>query len=297
MSGSRTLKLGLAVLVLSAVRCETVRSASLSNFIDFSLPNPAGGTALVPGRLYAPPEAASGPRPFILFLHGAGESGVNNTLQVNGNIDNLLAEAKRRGAYLYAPQTNNAWGNATTNARVMSMVDKALAELNVDGGRLYVTGLSMGGGGTWNFLNSYKSRWAAGVPICGVSPATGFAPASLLDMPIWAFHARDDATVGVATSRTVFNSLLAANGEPPPTYLTNSRLDRVDSFFKSASRDIQYTEYWSGGHGIWPRVYNTPAMYDWLFSHSIPEPNGAALALVAAATLSSSTRRSPLKAR
>lgn len=61
-------------------------------------------------------------------MHGAGESGTNNAAQVNGNIDNLLAEAKRRGAFLYAPQTNGGWSSATILDRVASMLDRALAE-------------------------------------------------------------------------------------------------------------------------------------------------------------------------
>src|SRR5262245_8578626 len=88
--------------------------AHVANFRDFSLTE--RGSVVLPGRLYVPPEAASNPaqpRPFITFLHGGGESGSNNVSQVNGNIDNLLAEAKRRGAFLYAPQTPNNWSSAT----------------------------------------------------------------------------------------------------------------------------------------------------------------------------------------
>src|SRR5215211_7046098 len=89
-------------------------AANVADFIDFSLRN-ASNQVVLPGRLYVPPEAASDPttpRPLILFMHGAGEDGTNNTSQVNGNIDNLLAEAKRRGAFLYAPQTTSNWSSA-----------------------------------------------------------------------------------------------------------------------------------------------------------------------------------------
>ena len=261
-------------------------AASLSDFVDFTMPNPGIGSPLLPRRIYVPPEAANGPRPLILFLHGAGESGINNTAQVNGNIDNLLFEAKRRGAYLYAPQTNNGWGNTTTNGRVMSMIDRAMFEQSINTNRLYVTGLSMGGGGAWNFLSFYGDRFAAGVPICGVAPMTGFLSSNLLDEPIWAFHARNDATVNVSNSRNRINGILAAAGQPPPAYPGSG-----DFQFDAATLDLHYTEYASGGHGIWPRVYATPAMYDWLFAHAIPEPSSLTLLASMALSLIAQRRR------
>lgn len=285
-SGRYRVLLAFAMCTLSS----HVDAANINDFAVFNLTS--GASTLLRGRLYIPPEASQpGPRPLILFMHGAGESGTNNTLQVNGNIDNLLAEAKRRGAFLYAPQTNNGWGNATTNGRVMEMVDAALAQYNVDPRRLYVTGLSMGGGGTWNMLDDYGDRFAAGVPICGVSPVAPFSAIGMLDEPIWAFHARNDGTVSVGTSRSVYNNMLLASGEPLPTYLALNA--PTDSHFDSVNHDIQYTEYYTGGHGIWGRVYNTPALYDWMFSHtSVPEPAGVTLLALSTVLLRASRRRS-----
>src|SRR5215203_4043570 len=125
-------------------------AANVADFIDFSLRN-ASNQVILPGRLYVPPEAMSDPttpRSFILFFHGAGENGTNNLNQINGNIDNLLAEAKRRGAYLYAPQTTSNWTSTTLTTNVMTMIGQAKTNQNVDEDRLYVTGLSNGGGGT-----------------------------------------------------------------------------------------------------------------------------------------------------
>src|SRR3954451_1958058 len=142
-------------------------AANVADFIDFSLRNVRNQVTL-PGRLYVPPEATSDPttpRPFILFFHGAGEDGTNNTSQINGNIDNLLAEAKRRGAFLYAPQTTNNWSSTTTTGDVLTMVQSAEATLNVDRSRLYITGLSNGGGGTWNMVSRYPKVFAAALPI------------------------------------------------------------------------------------------------------------------------------------
>src|SRR6478752_4651446 len=143
----RQLHVFIGVLAAFVLIPRVVPAANVADFIDFSLRNPRNQVTL-PGRLYVPPEAASDPttpRPFILFFHGAGEDGTNNTSQINGNIDNLLAEAKQRGAFLYAPQTTNNWSSTAITTNVMTMVSLAETTQNVDAHRLYVTGLSNGG--------------------------------------------------------------------------------------------------------------------------------------------------------
>lgn len=94
----------ICVIAAAVLPANLLFAASITDFADFSLRDSAGNDVL-PGRIYVPPEASldpSTPRPFLLFLHGAGEDGTNNTSQINSNIDNLLAEAKLKGAYLYA---------------------------------------------------------------------------------------------------------------------------------------------------------------------------------------------------
>jgi predicted peptidase len=263
-------------------------AANINDFINFS------DTSL-PGRLYVPPQAATEPRPLIVFLHGAGESGSNNTAQVNGNIDNLLAAAKARGAYLYAPQTSVGWNSATVIDRVMSMVERASAEQNVDELRFYATGLSMGGGGTWNIINRHGDRFAAAAPICAVLPATGYSAANLAEVPTWAFHAKNDSTVSYTTTRSVIANMLATTGEAPPTYPSRAT---ADFLFQSTTLDLRHTEYASGGHGIWGKVYNTPALYDWMFAHAlVPEPSAGALILMTGLGLIGAGRRSGARRR
>jgi poly(3-hydroxybutyrate) depolymerase len=284
-------------------------AANVADFVDFSLRN-ASNQVILPGRLYVPPEAASDPttpRPFILFFHGAGEDGTNNTSQINGNIDNLLAEAKRRGAFLYAPQTTNNWSSTTLTANVMTMISRAETTQNVDEQRLYVTGLSNGGGGTWNMASRYPGVFAAALPICGVTPASDFSALRLLNEPVWAFHARNDTVVSVSVTQGVVNKILSAAHEPLPSYPTaRSTTDffisnpdlalhrTVEDLIRSAggvpeylipgsNLDLMYYELATGGHGIWPAVYSAPFVYDWLFAHSIvPEPSSFAALLTAA---------------
>jgi predicted peptidase len=282
--------------LLFAALASKVPDANVADFADFSLKS--GASTILPGRLYVPPEASlpGAERPFILFLHGAGEAGTNNSAQVNGNIDNLLAAAKLRGAYLYAPQSTGAWSSTTLTSNVMTMINRALGEQHVDADRLYVTGLSNGGGGTWNMLNRYPDAFAAAIPICGVAPASDFVASRLVNEPIAAFHARNDPTVSVATSRNVLNNILTQAHESLPAY--PSTRDTTTTFvFSAASHDLNYVEFPTGGHGIWPVVYGTPEVYDWLFAHTlaVPEPSAMLIAAVAMIGLIHSRRRTQRK--
>lgn len=272
------------------IHAAACNAASIADFANFSLTS--GGNTLLPGRLYIPPAAVgdpSTPRPLVLFLHGAGESGTNNAAQVNGNIDNLLAEAKRREAFLYAPQTNGGWSSATILNRIAGMLDRALVEQPIDPTRVYVTGLSMGGGGTWNMIARFEDRFAAAVPICAVSPNSSFVPGAMNDMPIWAFHARDDGVVSYTSTRNVIAGILTAAGEPLPSYPARPSGDFA---YLSPTIDLRHTEYRTGGHGIWGRVYNTPEVYEWMFAHSlIPEPASVTIAAIGVAMGLSRLRR------
>jgi predicted peptidase len=286
----RIFKIFVLSLALLSTIAPRARAANPAEFTDFSLRS--GATTLLPGRLYVPPESVADPttdRPFIVFLHGGGEAGSNNTAQVNANIDNLLAEAKRRGAFLYAPQSPGAWSTTSLTANVMTMVDRGLTEFPVNKNKLYITGLSNGGGGTWNMLSRYPDRFAAAVPICGVTPASDFTPARLVDIPIAAFHARNDTVVSANVSRTTYNRILTAAGETLPTYPTLA--NAPDFAHSAASHDLSYVEFALGGHGIWTPVYNSPPLYNWLFSHALPEPSGAGIAWLSLAFIACRRRK------
>lgn len=261
----RSVSWTVCVLAFIAV-VSAARAASVADFLNYSM-------AGLPGRLYVPPEASipGDDRPFILFMHGAGEIGTNNVSQINANIDNLLDAAKQQGAFVYAPQANGSWGDTTRTTNVMSMIDQALTSYNIDPDRLYVTGLSMGGGGTWNMLNRFDGRFAAGLPICGVLPSGVFTASNLVDTSTWAFHARNDTTVSPTTSRTVVNQIIGAASQSPLTFpATNEPYSTV--LYSNDQVGIKYTEWPDGGHGIWNRVYDTPEVYDWMFSQTLDPP-------------------------
>ncbi len=282
-----------SLTLLSCMLVGTTWAADVNEFIDFSLGGPTDRRPVL-GRLYVPPEAADSERPFVLFLHGAGESGRDNVSQVNGNIDNLFDEVKSRGAFLYAPQTVlGNWSDSTLTNNVMAMIDQAMIDYNVDPNRVYVTGLSLGGGGTWNMLNRFGDRFAAGLPIAPIAPSGDFDPTNFLDQSVWVVHARDDNIVPADASRQTTNRILTAAGQSALRYPNLSNRSTLFDY-EDPVLDYRYTELPEGGHGIWFGVYRTPAVHDWLFSRSlvIPEPTTLAMCLTLAAICAATTRKS-----
>ena len=277
-------------------------AADIADFVDYSLLSPRGPVAL-PGRLYIPPEAAASPRPLMVFLHGAGAIGTNNTTQVLHTPDYLLDEAKRRGAYLYLPQAPIGWASLSSIDNVATMIDRLVADGSADARRLYATGYSNGGGGTWNLLSRHPDTFAAALPIAGVAPAAGFTPANLLSTPIFAVHARDDATVSVDRSRIAIASIITAAGATPPIYdrrstqnffvfnpsipLHQELATMIDPFttrsypFSHPDLDVLYYEGAAGGHSGPVGMYYIPVTYDWMFSHALPVPEPGALTVAA----------------
>jgi predicted peptidase len=141
-------------------------------------------------------------------------------------------------------------------------------------------------------LSRFPERFAAGVPICAVWPTGDFDAVEVGEIPIWAFHARDDSVVPVQATRDVINALLSVAGEPLPMYPPLPPTPVTSDFnYASTELDLKYSEYRFGGHGIWGRVYFNPGLYEWMFARStIPEPASALTALVALAAMANNVR-------
>jgi len=278
-------------------------AADLADFADYSLRN-SSGQVLMPGRLYIPPEASNtaSPRPFMLYLHGGGARGTDNTTQILQTPDYMLEEAKARGAFLYVPQMADTWASNTMVDYVMSMIDRAIIERNVDNNRLYATGYSNGGGGTWSLLSRNHGRFAAAIAMSGIAPAPGFNASNLLGTAILALHARDDNTVPVLRSRTIVDGILIAAHEPTPPYSDaedlNSVLlvsnpdvafhrevaaslppDTVNVLISHKNLDLMYFESPDGDHTGLLGAFYSPEVYGWLFDHSLAVPEPASLVL------------------
>jgi predicted peptidase len=293
------------ILLLAAVATAppSVRAANLADFTDYSLRTVAGLTVL-PGRLYIPPEAASDlatPRPLMVYLHGGGAIGTDNVTQILHTPDYMVEEAKLRGAFLYVPQTPTGWSSLTSINAAMTMINRAVADLHADDDRLYAAGYSNGGGGVWNLLNGNRDRFAAAFTLSAVAPAPGFAAGNLVDTPIFAMHARDDASVPVARTREVVSAILTAAGHARPAYpslrsplelivanpvlpfhqavLANATPDVATVFpISNGDLDLLYYEAREGGHTGLLGIFYVPPIYDWMFQHSlVPEPSAALL--------------------
>ena len=281
-------RLLLIAFCATSFLCSHVNAAVITDFEDVSEPG-------LPGRLYVPPEASESARPLILYLHGAGEQGDDNSRQVGPHINNLLSIAKENGAFVYAPQAVafsgiHNWNDVNRIDQVKGMLDKIMMEQNTDQRRVYVTGISMGGGGTWNMASRYPDTFAAAAPIAGVKTDDSFDPTNLIGKPTWAYHARDDDLITKNRSRTVVNGILQAAGKPTLTFPSDD--DLLTQFeFSDEAIGLNYTELATGGHRIWNEVYETPDFERWLFAQAIPEPNSFTLVLSAIALLVLGNRR------
>jgi predicted esterase len=251
----------------------------------------------------------------MVYLHGGGAAGTNNVTQIEQTPDQLVAEAKARAAYLYVPQAASTWASEAAVDSVMTMINRAIAERNADPNRLYATGYSNGGGGTWNLLNRNPKRFAAALTVSSVAPLPTFNPANLLGTAIFTLHARDDASVPVGRTRSVVNGILAAAGASLPNYgtvpstshllianpqiafhsaLMSDQLPETTLFtVTSPNLDLIYFDTYNGGHTDLLGIFWAPPVYDWMFDHSLvsPEPNAALLAIIAAVLVATSRRQ------
>lgn len=248
-------------LVVPMKPSHAVEDAVLDAFEERSVTVDDGGHALeFRYRLLRPEASATGVRyPVVLFLHGAGERGDDNEAQLKF-LPRWMAEAdnrRRHPCFLIAPQcrTDHAWAPIDWKrkqplplaerptpdlAAAVAALDAVLAGEPADPARVYVTGLSMGGYGTWDLACRSPERFAAALPICGGGDPA--AAARLTALPVWCFHGGEDPLVPAALSRSMIDAIVAAGGVP-----IHSELPGV-------------------GHDSWSPAYRNPAVLDWLFA-------------------------------
>ena len=211
-------------------------------------------------RILKPSKIEAGKKyPLVLFLHGAGERGDNNAAQLThgGTLFSSPKNREKYPAYVIFPQCPNGkrwvevnWNEKAPHASPKEpsapmrltklMLDQFIKANPVDPDRIYVMGLSMGGFGTWDFLQRYPAVAAAAVPICG--GADNSSADKLKHVAIWAFHGSADTTVWPQRSRSMVDEL------------------------KKASGNVRYTEYDKVGHDSWSRAFAEPELLPWLFA-------------------------------
>jgi lysophospholipase L1-like esterase/dienelactone hydrolase len=249
----------------------------------------------LPYRLYYPYKYNHSLKyPVILTLHGAGERGTDNNAQIAlHRLAEIWAEDSmqaRHNCFVVAPQCPadpGKWVNVPAWTSVFystqsitesaslgiarSLLDSLVREFPVDTNRQYVTGLSMGGYGTWDLIARTPARFAAAVPFSG-GLDTGRAPA-MRNIPIWTFHGALDGTVPPAATRSIMRTLFPGLGVSVTcytcqyaTYFAGSTMTRAAllSAIDAGAKKL-YTEYTDGSHDIWTKSYNDTMLAHWLF--------------------------------
>jgi len=194
---------------------------------------------------------ASGPKrwPLMLFLHGAGERGSDIWKVTAHGPPKNVAQNPDFPFIVVSPQCPD--GEVWSSESLLALLDKVMKELKVDPERVYLTGLSMGGYGTWDLGLKHPEKFAAIVPICGGGEliwtllAEGEKKQALQSLGVWAFHGGKDPIVPLDESQRM-----------------------IDLLKKTGVKDAKLTVYPEAGHDSWTETYRNPELYEWLLSHS-----------------------------
>ena len=217
----------------------------------------------MPYRLYIPDDYDCGEEyPLVFFLHGAGERGDDNEKQLAIGIRHMFWEGSPAyKSIIVAPQcacdkrwVDIDWDYGVFNRKqvketrelqtAMTILKEVMEFCNVDKDRVYVTGISMGGYGTFDALARHGSWFAAGVPVCGGCDPETDAKANRR-IPLWMFHGSADTTVPPVGSRLMYAKIRSMGGDK-----------------------VRYTEYSGMNHGIWDNAYSDREMVLWMFAQS-----------------------------
>ena len=177
--------------------------------------------------------------PLMLFLHGSGERGTNLDLVKKNGPPKLVEEGKDFPFIIISPQCPEGqwWSVDVLNA----LLDKLIRKYRIDEDRIYLTDLSMGGFGTWDFAQKHPERFAAIAPVCGGGDTINID--EMKSVPAWAFHGGKDNVVPPQRSKDMVNALTNNGGE------------------------AKLTIYPDDGHDSWTHTYNNEELYQWLLSH------------------------------
>ena len=197
-------------------------------------------SAEVPYLLYLPESyKTDAALPLMLFLHGRGESDGPLSVVAKWGPPLLVSRGEKLPYILLSPQCpkEDNWSSATQQARLLELLDSIVNKFGANKNRIYLTGLSMGGSGSWRMAANHPERFAAVVPICGRGALTDAD--KLKSLPIWFFCGDQDG---------VFKS--------------NDEL--VQAIKNAGSQSIRFTSLENIGHNSWSAAYATPDLYQWL---------------------------------
>jgi predicted peptidase len=254
---SMTLFLGALLMALAedALHVEPGKQLPQSVAIRAANDDGTSGDIRLRYMLFVPQDYQTGgePWPLLLFLHGYGECSDTDLERVKIHGPAKIVDSRPDFPFvLVTPQHPplerdmklivNAW----KPDELMPLLDHVAKHLNIDPARVYVTGLSMGGYGTWRLAAAQPARFAAAVPICGGGEPENMA-AGLRSVPIWAFHGAKDQVVPLAESEEMVAAVRQAGG------------------------DVRLTVYPDVEHDSWVKTYDNQEVYDWLLAHRRPK--------------------------
>lgn len=184
------------------------------------------------------------PAPLIVFLNGRGECGTDGVKQTTQGLGNAIRADP--GAWPFVcvfpqkPDFDSTW--LDHEALVLGVIEKTRGEQNIDPDRIYLTGLSQGGRGTWAIGTRHPDLFAALAPICGFGPDEQLGT-NLKGLPIWAFHGEADRVVSAAESQRLAKAASERGG------------------------DVKLTLYLGVDHNSWDKAYREEHLGDWLLAH------------------------------
>ena len=186
------------------------------------------------------------PLPLIIYLHGSSRRGRDLELVKANGLPPLLDKKDDFEFAVASPQalSNHSWQRCWQPDDLVLLLDHLLATHHLDPNRVYLTGLSMGGYGTWATITKHPDRFAAAAPICGGGDPT--RAKDIGSLPVWAFHGDEDRIVPIERSREMVSAITAAGG--------NAKL----------------TAYPGVGHDSYTRTYANPELYAWFLRHVRP---------------------------
>lgn len=184
--------------------------------------------------------------PLLMFLHGGGEKGDNiNRVLIHGPA-RLASEGKDFPFIIISPQCPREYSWTDIMDELIALYDHISDSYSVDKNRLYITGLSMGGSGTWALIEKYPEKFAAAAPICGSGGNKRIARRRLKNLPIWVFHGAKDDVISLSHSE-----------------------EMVDAIKEGGNKNIKFTVYPEAGHDSWTETYNNPKLYEWFLEHTV----------------------------
>ena len=181
--------------------------------------------------------------PLILFLHGAGERGSDLDSVKRHGIPKIVETNPDFPFIAVSPQCpEDSWWTSELHT-INGLIEEIVEKYQVDTSRIYLTGLSMGGFGTWSLASMFPERFAAIAPVCGGGEVRQILR-SLVEIPIWTFHGQKDDVIPFSRSEEIVTAL------------------------KKHGSSIKFTIYPEAGHDSWTKTYDNPELYKWFLKHS-----------------------------